>query len=78
MSEVIPFRSTGIDRAALSTIAKTVENMAAVMRDMAIVMDERDKAAADAITKLTGRVVALEAVIARWERERAPRPFSAD
>lgn len=78
MSEVIPFRSTGIDRAALSTIAKTVENMAAVMRDMAIVMDERDKAAAYAIRSLTGRVIALEARMDRLERETAPRAFSSD
>ena len=78
MSDVIPFRSTGVDRAALSTIAKTVENMAGVMRDMAIVMDERDKAAADAIRSLIGRVIALEARMDRLEREAAPRAFSSD
>ena len=77
MSEVIPFRPN-IDRTALKQLAETVETMAGVMRDMAILMDARAKTAAVDLASLTGRVAALEARLSRAERESAPRAFSAD
>ena len=80
MSEVVPFArpAAAHDRAMMLELANTVENMSGLMRDMAIVMDARSRGTQDALASLTGRVVALEARIARQEQETAPRAFSAD
>jgi hypothetical protein len=66
------------DRAAIAEMANTIANMSALMRDMAILMDARAEASAMALAALTGRVIALEASLARRERDAAPRGFCED
>ena len=62
MSEVIPFHPNP-DRAAIAELAKGVETMAGLMRDMALLMDARAKTVAVDLASLAARVAALEAII---------------
>ncbi len=78
MSEVVQFVRPDHGRAMMLELANRVEAMSGLMRDMALLMDAREKTASEAVASLVGRVVAIEARLSRRERETAPRAFLAD